>query len=72
MIINGVECEPYISADDRLMREYSQDILAGIGVIHRLLAPKRIVIAIEDNKPEAIKAMQQAVSHSTLLQAALE
>ncbi|MDN5529905.1 MAG: electron transport complex subunit RsxC [Shewanella sp.] len=66
VIINGVECEPYISADDRLMREYSQDILAGIGVIHRLLAPKRIVIAIEDNKPEAIKAMQQAVSHSTL------
>ncbi|PWF64209.1 electron transport complex subunit RsxC [Shewanella sp. BC20] len=66
VIINGVECEPYISADDRLMREYSQDILAGIGIIHRLLAPKRIVIAIEDNKPEAIKAMQQAVSRSTL------
>ncbi|MFB2653118.1 electron transport complex subunit RsxC [Shewanella seohaensis] len=66
VIINGVECEPYISADDRLMREYSQDILAGIGIIHSLLAPKRIVIAIEDNKPEAIKAMQQAVSQSTL------
>jgi len=66
VIINGVECEPYISADDRLMREYSQDILAGIAIIHRLLSPKRIVIAIEDNKPEAIKAMQQAVSQSTL------
>ncbi|MFB2639762.1 electron transport complex subunit RsxC [Shewanella bicestrii] len=66
VIINGVECEPYISADDRLMREYSQDILAGIGIIHRLLAPKRIVIAIEDNKPEAIKAMQQAVNQSSL------
>ncbi|MGE6316440.1 electron transport complex subunit RsxC [Shewanella baltica] len=62
VIINGVECEPYISADDRLMREYSQDILAGIGIIHRLLTPKRIVIAIEDNKPEAAKAMQAAVS----------
>ncbi|MBW3513232.1 electron transport complex subunit RsxC [Shewanella sp. NKUCC01_JLK] len=61
VIINGVECEPYISADDRLMREYSQDILAGIGIIHRLLMPKRIVIAIEDNKPEAAKAMQAAV-----------
>ncbi|EGM69986.1 electron transport complex subunit RsxC [Shewanella sp. HN-41] len=66
VIINGVECEPYISADDRLMREYSQNILAGIGIIHRLLTPKRIVIAIEDNKPEAINAMQQAVSQSTL------
>ncbi|QYJ80399.1 electron transport complex subunit RsxC [Shewanella acanthi] len=66
VIINGVECEPYISADDRLMREYSQDILSGIGIIHRLLSPKRIVIAIEDNKPEAIKAMQQAVKESEL------
>ncbi|MCS6190627.1 electron transport complex subunit RsxC [Shewanella baltica] len=66
VIINGVECEPYISADDRLMREYSQDILAGIGIIHRLLTPKRIVIAIEDNKPEAAKAMQTAVSQCGL------
>lgn len=66
VIINGVECEPYISADDRLMREYSQDILAGIGIIHRLLTPKRIVIAIEDNKPEAAKAMQAAVVQSGL------
>ncbi|MGI2218402.1 electron transport complex subunit RsxC [Shewanella baltica] len=66
VIINGVECEPYISADDSLMREYSRDILAGIGIIHRLLTPKRIVIAIEDNKPEAAKAMQAAVSQSGL------
>ncbi|MCP3127361.1 electron transport complex subunit RsxC [Shewanella sp. KJ2020] len=66
VIINGVECEPYISADDRLMREYSQDILAGIGIIYRLLTPKRIVIAIEDNKPEAISAMQQAVKQSSI------
>lgn len=66
VIINGVECEPYISADDRLMREYSQDILAGISIIHRLLTPKRIVIAIEDNKPEAANAMQAAVSQCGL------
>ncbi|QSE51107.1 electron transport complex subunit RsxC [Shewanella putrefaciens] len=66
VIINGVECEPYISSDDRLMREYSQDILAGIAIIYRLLTPKRIVIAIEDNKPEAIKAMQMAVAQSAL------
>lgn len=66
VIINGVECEPYISSDDRLMREYSQDILAGIAIIYQLLTPKRIVIAIEDNKPEAIKAMQMAVTQSAL------
>ncbi|MGL4712035.1 MAG: electron transport complex subunit RsxC, partial [Shewanella sp.] len=58
--------EPYISADDRLMRQYSQDILAGVGIIHRLLTPKRIIIAIEDNKPEAAKAMHTAVAQCGL------
>nr|WP_283106173.1 electron transport complex subunit RsxC [Shewanella saliphila] len=66
VIINGVECEPYISSDDRLMRDYSDEILKGIGVIHHLLNPQRIIIAIEDNKPEAAKAMQDAVQRSTL------
>ncbi len=66
VIINGVECEPYITSDDRLMREHSDGILAGIEVIHRLLSPKRIVIAIEDNKPEAIEAMGHAISRSHL------
>ena len=66
VIINGVECEPYISADDRLMRDYSDEILTGINIIHHLLNPQRIVIAIEDNKPEAAKAMQAAITRSTL------
>ncbi|MCW3173694.1 electron transport complex subunit RsxC [Shewanella subflava] len=66
VIINGVECEPYITADDRLMREHSHEILKGIEIIHRLLSPQRIIIAIEDNKPEAAKAMQQAISLSNL------
>nr|WP_303648165.1 electron transport complex subunit RsxC [Shewanella metallivivens] len=66
VIINGVECEPYISSDDRLMRDYSDEILKGIGVIHHLLNPQRIIIAIEDNKPEAAKAMQDAVQRCTL------
>ena len=66
VIINGVECEPYISADDRLMRDYSDEILTGISIIHHLLNPQRIVIAIEDNKPEAAKAMQAAITRSTL------
>ena len=66
VIINGVECEPYITADDRLMREQSDKILSGIEIIHRLLQPKRVVIAIEDNKPEAIEAMSLAISRSHL------
>ncbi|WP_335912437.1 electron transport complex subunit RsxC [Shewanella indica] len=61
LLINGVECEPYISADDRLMREHASEILDGIEIVHGLLNPKRVIIAIEDNKPEAVQAMQQAL-----------
>jgi electron transport complex protein RnfC len=66
VIINGVECEPYISADDRLMREYSDEILTGISIIDHLLNPQRIIIAIEDNKPEAAQAMESAIHRSSL------
>ena len=66
VIINGVECEPYITADDRLMREFGDGILTGIGIIHHVLTPKRIVIAVEDNKPEAIEALTQAIHRSSL------
>lgn len=60
LIINGVECEPYITSDDRLMREHAWQIRQGIDVLTHLLSPKKILIAIEDNKPEAIEAMQVA------------
>ena len=60
LIINGVECEPYITSDDRLMREHAWQIRQGIDVLTHLLSPKQVIIAIEDNKPEAIQAMQVA------------
>ncbi|WP_017446350.1 electron transport complex subunit RsxC [Gayadomonas joobiniege] len=60
LIINGAECEPYITADDALMREHAADIVAGINILNHLLEAKLVVIAIEDNKPEAIKAMELA------------
>ncbi|WP_434926107.1 electron transport complex subunit RsxC [Shewanella sp. HL-SH2] len=66
VIINGIECEPYITSDDRLMRDYSNEILAGIEIIYRVIKPQRIIIAIEDNKPEAVEAMKVAISHSQL------
>ncbi|WP_076536410.1 electron transport complex subunit RsxC [Shewanella sp. UCD-KL21] len=62
VIINGVECEPYITSDDVLMREYATDIIKGIEVIDYLLKPQRIIIAIEDNKPEAAAAMKTALA----------
>lgn len=60
LIINGVECEPYITSDDRLMREHAWQIRQGIDVLTHLLSPKQIIVAIEENKPEAIEAMQVA------------
>ena len=60
LIINGVECEPYITADDRLMREHAWQIRQGIDVLCHLLNPGHVLIAIEDNKPQAIQAMQVA------------
>ncbi len=66
LIINGAECEPYITSDDRLMREYAEEITQGVQILDFILQPQKIVIAIEDNKPEAISAMQQAVKNSDI------
>jgi len=60
LIINGAECEPYITADDLLMMEQSDAIVDGIKILDKLLTPAFILIAIEDNKPKAIQALQQA------------
>jgi len=57
VIINGGECEPYLTADDRLMRDYPDDIVRGAHLIRQAVGAKRVLIGIEDNKPEAIKAM---------------
>ncbi|MBS1201563.1 MAG: electron transport complex, RnfABCDGE type, subunit [Chromatiaceae bacterium] len=64
LIINGAECEPYISCDDRLMREQPGRILEGVRIIRRLLGAKQVLIGIEDNKPEAIAAMSEALAAS--------
>lgn len=60
VIVNGSECEPYLSCDDRLMREKPEEIVEGARLIRYILNAYRVVIAIEDNKPEAIAAMQAA------------
>ncbi|MGL1955705.1 MAG: electron transport complex subunit RsxC [Colwellia sp.] len=63
LIINAAECEPYITADDLLMREQSEAIVDGIKILDHLLTPAFILIGIEDNKPEAIKALKKATQH---------
>ncbi|MCP4188538.1 MAG: electron transport complex subunit RsxC [Gammaproteobacteria bacterium] len=66
LIINGAECEPYISCDDMLMQNYAGDIICGIDYLHRILTPLNTLIAIEDNKPEAIASIQQALAANPL------
>ncbi|TAJ78232.1 MAG: electron transport complex subunit RsxC [Gallionellaceae bacterium] len=61
MVLNGAECEPYITCDDMLMRERAGDILRGAEVLRELLYAEEVLVGIEDNKPEAIAAMRRAV-----------
>ena len=61
LVINGAECEPFITCDDLLMRERAEEVVRGVGIFRDLLAPKRVLIGIEDNKPEAVAAMKLAV-----------
>lgn len=61
LIINGAECEPFITCDDLLMRERAEEVVRGIGIFRDLLQPKKVLIGIEDNKPEAAAAMRAAV-----------
>lgn len=61
LIINGCECEPYITCDYRMMIEWTNQILAGVKLIKRASKVDRVFIAIEDNKPKAIECFKKAV-----------
>ena len=61
LVINGAECEPFMTCDDMLMRERADEIVRGIAIFRDLLAARQVLIGIEDNKQEAIAAMQEAV-----------
>ena len=62
LIINGTECEPYITADDSLMQERAAQIIAGAEILNHLICPGETVIGIEDNKPRAIDIMRRAAA----------
>lgn len=64
LIINGTECEPYITADDILMRERPEAIIAGAKILSHLIGPDETLIGVEDNKPEGIAALQAAAQGS--------
>ncbi|ENM5737385.1 electron transport complex subunit RsxC [Vibrio mimicus] len=67
LIINAAECEPYITADDVLMRQHANEIIQGIEIVEHILKPKLTIIGIEDNKPEAVAALQQAAQDKPMV-----
>ena len=67
LILNGAECEPYITCDDLLMRERAQQVVAGARIIRHAVQAARCVIAVEDNKPEALAALKAALGDDTEL-----
>ncbi len=64
LIVNGAECEPYITCDDMLMQTRAADIVGGIQIVMHLLSVEHCLIGIEDNKPLAIQAMQAAIDET--------
>jgi Na+-translocating ferredoxin:NAD+ oxidoreductase subunit C len=66
VILNGCECEPYITADHRILLEYGRQVLAGLYIITRILQPENIYIAIEDNKEDAIDYIKGLLSEMSL------
>ncbi len=65
LIINGAECEPYITADHRLMLEYTSDIISGIKVAMKALNVEKAYIGIEDNKQDAIDTLKRELGSET-------
>jgi electron transport complex protein RnfC len=68
VILNGAECEPYLTSDHRLMLERSKEIVEGLRILMRILNVSKGHIGIESNKPDAIAAMQQAVGGASDVQ----
>lgn len=64
LIINAAECEPYITADDRLMQDCAAQVVEGIRILAHILQPREILIGIEDNKPQAISMLRAVLADS--------
>ncbi len=62
VVLNGAECEPFITCDDLLMRERAAGIVEGARILRHMLQAEEVLIGIEDNKPEAVAALQAAIA----------
>jgi len=65
LVVNGCECEPYLTCDHRMMLEWTDELLRGTRYAMRALGVKKAVIGVEDNKPDAIAALQERISEGS-------
>ena len=72
LIINAAECEPYITADDMLLRTYPDEVISGAILLMRTVNVQNCIIGIEENKPEAIKALANIIASDVELQAKIK
>ena len=72
LVINAVECEPYLTADHRLMLEYADNIIEGVKLSMKILGVKKCVIGIEANKPDAIDLLRKKVDNKSIIVEELE
>ena len=68
LIANGCECEPYITADDTLLRTQPEKVISGMRILGQILNPKRLVLAVEDNKTEAIAELKKRLDKEPWLE----
>jgi len=61
LLINGAECEPYLTTDHRMMLEHTEDVMAGVKILLQATRTERAVIAVESNKPDAAEALRNAI-----------
>ena len=66
LLVNGAECEPYLTADHRVMVECAADVVEGIAMMMKILGISHAIVGIEDNKPDAVEAMRRAVDDAAL------
>jgi len=69
LLVNGCECEPYLTTDHRIMLEYTDELIAGIQIAMRIVGAKRAIVGIEDNKLDAVQAVQKAIPEGAPIEA---
>jgi electron transport complex protein RnfC len=66
LVINGVECEPYLTSDHRLMLEQTEQVLEGIMIAAKITSPKNVIIGVENNKKDAIEQLRKVIKEKQL------